>query len=64
MKRIDLQKHLRAHGCAFQRDGGDHARWVNLATGATASINRHREIPTATGKQVCKQLGVPPPPFK
>ena len=64
MKRVDLEKHLRAHGCRFERQGGRHPVWVNPATGVTAPLPAHREIKTATGRQACKQLGVPPPPFR
>ena len=27
MKRRDLLKHLRWHGCQFVREGGDHSIW-------------------------------------
>lgn len=29
MKREDLIKHLRLHGCAFLREGGNHSVYVN-----------------------------------
>jgi mRNA interferase HicA len=29
MKRKDLLRHLRAHGCVFVREGSDHSIWEN-----------------------------------
>lgn len=31
MKRRDLVRHLRAHGCEFLREGGNHSVYVNRA---------------------------------
>ncbi|MHB1423029.1 MAG: type II toxin-antitoxin system HicA family toxin [Gemmataceae bacterium] len=44
MKREDLLRHLRRHGCQPLREGGRHSVWMNPAKGRHASIPRHREI--------------------
>ena len=64
MKRVDLSKYLRRQDCEVLRQGGDHEQWVNRATGATSSVPRHREVSAGTARSACKQLGVPPPPFR
>ena len=64
MKRVDLEKYLRAQGCEVLRQGGDHEQWINPATGATGAVPRHREVNTFTARNACQQLGVPPPPFR
>ncbi|HAF71350.1 TPA: addiction module toxin, HicA family [Candidatus Acetothermia bacterium] len=61
MKRRDLLRHLRQHGCRFVREGREHSIWENPTTKHRASIPRHREIPEYTAKRICKQLGVPSP---
>jgi predicted RNA binding protein YcfA (HicA-like mRNA interferase family) len=61
MKRRDLLRHLRQHGCRFVREGGEHSIWENPVTNHRASIPRHQEIPAFTVARICKQLGVPMP---
>ena len=61
MKRRDLLRHLRQHGCQFVREGGEHSIWENPATHRRASVPRHSEIPEFTAARICKQLGVPVP---
>lgn len=57
MKRRDLLRHLRQHGCQLVREGGAHSIWENPATGRRTSIPRHREIPdyTATSSRFRRQ---------
>ncbi len=62
MKRRDLLRHLRQHGCHLVREGGEHSIWENSATNRRASIPRHREIPDYTARRICRQLGIPMPP--
>ena len=62
MKRRDLEKHLRQHGCALHHHGGRHDVWVNLGTQAQAPVPRKATIKWGTARGVCKQLGVPVPP--
>jgi predicted RNA binding protein YcfA (HicA-like mRNA interferase family) len=64
LKRRDLERHLAAHGCRLEREGSRHAIWLNPATGERAVVPRHTEIKMPTGRGICRQLGVPPPPFR
>ena len=61
MKRRDLLRHLREHGCRFVREGADHSIWGNPINDRRATVPRHREIPDYTAQQICKQLHIPPP---
>lgn len=61
MKRRDLEKHLRKHGCVFDHHGGQHDIWLNPATNQRAPVERHREIPTVIVREICKQLSIPRP---
>jgi hypothetical protein len=60
IKRADLERHLRGHGCALRREGAKHAVWWNPATGQQSTVPRHRDLPLATARAICRQLGVPP----
>ncbi|MEM9253639.1 MAG: type II toxin-antitoxin system HicA family toxin [Planctomycetota bacterium] len=59
MKRRDLERHLKAHGCEFDHHGGRHDVWVNLANGRDAAVPRHNEIKPGTARAICRQLDVP-----
>jgi len=61
MKRRDLEKHLKAHGCVPEsRSGcGPHDIWRNPSNGLNAAIPRKKEIKTGTGRSICDDLGVP-----
>lgn len=59
MKRRDLVRHLRRHGCVLVREGSDHTIYENPANGRRAPVPRHREIPDHTARAICRQLGVP-----
>ncbi|MFB0536245.1 MAG: type II toxin-antitoxin system HicA family toxin [Anaerolineae bacterium] len=61
MKRRDVLRHLRQHGCRFVREGTAHSIWENPATNRRTSVPRHREIPDYTAGRICKQLGIPLP---
>ena len=61
MKRRDLLKHLRRHGCQFVREGGDHSIWENPAANRRTSVPRHREILGYTARRICRQLDIPMP---
>ena len=61
MKRLDLIRHLEAHGCQFLREGGNHTVYVNRSTRKSATIPRHREINELLARKICKDLGVPAP---
>lgn len=61
MKRIDLIRHLEAHGCEFLREGGNHTVYVNRKARKTSSIPRHRETNEYLVKKICRDLEVPEP---
>ena len=60
MKRIDLVRHLLAHGCELLREGGSHSVFLNRATRKVATVPRHREINEFLARKICKDLDVPP----
>ena len=43
MKRGDLLRHLRQHGCHLKREGRSHSLWTNPSTGALEAVPRHTE---------------------
>jgi len=59
MKRIDLIRHLEAHGCQFLREGGNHTIYVNRASQQSSAIPRHREINEFLARKICRDLQVP-----
>jgi predicted RNA binding protein YcfA (HicA-like mRNA interferase family) len=61
VKRLDVERHLRAHGCLFAREGGGHTLWKNPANGKVAPLPRHREIKEGTVRSLCRQLEIPRP---
>jgi mRNA interferase HicA len=61
VKRRDLLKHLRQHGCRLVREGGEHSIWENPTNGHRTAVPRHREILNYTAIQICRQLGIPDP---
>jgi hypothetical protein len=44
VKREELLRHLRRHGCQPLREGRRHSVWINSGNGQQASVLRHREI--------------------
>lgn len=61
MKRRDLERHLRAHGCAVDREGGGHSWWAPAAGKPRTAVPRHREVSYRLAKKICRDLGIPPP---
>lgn len=61
MKRKDLVKHLRRHGCELLREGRSHSVWMNPINEQQASVPRHREINDYTARIICRQLGISEP---
>ena len=59
MKRGDLIRHLRRHGCLFLREGGAHSVWVNPETKETDFMPRHTEIDNQTARSICRNLSIP-----
>jgi len=61
MKRLDLLRHLDAHGCKLLREGGSHTVYFNPAARKASTIPRHREINEMLARKICKDLEVPLP---
>ncbi len=61
MKRRDLERHLREHGCELLREGGNHSVYWNPADRRTSSVPRHREVSDLLARKICKDLGIPEP---
>ena len=59
MKRRDLEKHLKAHGCERINSTGPHDGWQHSKTGLKTTIPRHTEINNFTADAACKALGIP-----
>lgn len=60
IKRVELERHLRAHGASLVRQGGKHSIWIAPNAQRPVTVPRHRDIPRTTALAICKQLGVPP----
>jgi mRNA interferase HicA len=61
VKRRQLEQHLKKHGCQLDREGAEHSWWEAPDGKPRTSIPRHREIGYGLARDICKQLGVPPP---
>ncbi len=61
MKRRDLERHLREHGCELLREGGNHSVYWNPADRRTSSVPRHREVSDLLARKICRDLGIPEP---
>jgi predicted RNA binding protein YcfA (HicA-like mRNA interferase family) len=61
VKRADLERHLRRHGCQLKREGANHAIWENSAREIWSSVPRHREVKEFLVRKICRQLEIPTP---
>ncbi len=61
MKRVNLVRHLVAHGCYLHREGARHSIYRNPTTGKCAAVPRHREIKDPLARGICDELGIPRP---
>ena len=61
MKRRDLVRHLRAHGCEFLREGGNHSVYVNRAKRKSSTVPRHRDVNDFLARKICRDLDIPEP---
>lgn len=59
MKRGDLLRHLRQHGCYLKREGASHSLWCNPKTGHVEAVPRHTEIGYKLARKICRTLSVP-----
>ena len=44
MKRNQILKHLKKHGCELLREGAIHTIYFNPANGHQSTIGRHQEL--------------------
>jgi len=58
MKREELLKHLRRHGCYLKREGRSHSLWCNPQTGHIEAVPRHTEIPNKLVKKIVRNLSI------
>jgi hypothetical protein len=58
MKRTDLIRHILVSGCVVEREGSRHTIFINLISGQTSSVPRHKEVNTFLGKKICRDLGI------
>ncbi len=61
MKRVQLIKHLKKHGCKLLRQGSKHSLWGDSERGTRTAVPRHTEIDNILAKEICKQLDIPRP---
>ena len=61
MKRLDLIRHLEAHGCEWLREGGSHTVYVNRKVRKSSAVPRHREINEFLVEKICRDLEIPGP---
>ena len=61
MKRRELIRHLKKHGCEFLREGGNHTVYVNRREMKVTTVPRHREIDQKLSYKICKDLGISKP---
>jgi len=59
MKRLELIRHLDAHGCRLLREGGNHTVYLNPETRKVTTVPRHREINEHLARRICKDLEIP-----
>jgi len=58
LKRGDLLRHLRRHGCHLKREGRSHSLWRNPRSGAVEAVPRHTEISNRLAGKICRSLSV------
>ncbi len=61
MKRVDLIRHLEAHGCRLLREGGSHSVYLNPATRRVSTVPRHREVNEFLARKICRDLEIAAP---
>ena len=59
MKRSELVKILKKHGCKFVEHGGNHDKFYSPITQKSFPVWRHaKDIPPGTAKAIFKQAGI------
>jgi mRNA interferase HicA len=59
MKRRQLLRHLKKHGCVVIREGANHTIYENPANGRRVPVGRHVEIDNKLVRKICTQLDIP-----
>ena len=59
MKRRQLLKHLKQHGCELLREGGSHSVFWNPENRQAGTVPRHTEILNKLSRKICKDLAIP-----
>ncbi|WP_136062989.1 type II toxin-antitoxin system HicA family toxin [Pontiella sulfatireligans] len=59
MKRSELLKHLRKHGCSLIREGGRHSWWGNVELNTRSAVPRHSEVQDILANKICRDLRIP-----
>lgn len=58
MKRKELIKYLKRHGCILHRHGGNHDIYLNPKSNKKQPVPRHSEIDDNLVKHIKKYLGL------
>ncbi|HHS50098.1 MAG TPA: addiction module toxin, HicA family [candidate division Zixibacteria bacterium] len=61
MKRNQVLKHLRRHGCVVSREGKKHTLIWNPVAQLGAALPRHNEIKDILVTIICRELDIPAP---
>jgi hypothetical protein len=61
MKRHELLRHLRFHGCILKREGTKHSLYLNPVNGVVEAVPRHVEIDNRLAEKICKRFEIPLP---
>jgi mRNA interferase HicA len=61
VKRVDLIRHLDAHGCRLLREGGSHSVYINPETRRVSTVPRHREVNDFLARKICRDLEIAAP---
>ena len=59
MKRGNLLRHLRQHGCYLKREGASHSLWCNPSSGHVEAVPRHTEVANKLAKKIRRAPSVP-----
>jgi predicted RNA binding protein YcfA (HicA-like mRNA interferase family) len=59
VKRVDLIRHLEAHGCRLLREGGNHSVYMNPGGQKVSTVSRHREVKEFLARKICRDLDIP-----
>jgi hypothetical protein len=59
VKRGDLLRHLRRHGCYLKREGSSHSLWCNQQRARWRPYRGNTEIANKLARKICRNLSVP-----